>query len=399
MGAPHCLQWCVMPQSFDVCIRGAGIVGQALALVLARHRLRVALVKSHAAPADQADVRAYALNSASRQLLDSVRCWPDPEHATPVLHMRVQGDAAGQVAFDAVSSPRPVDPSHPPHEPALAWIVDVPRLHTLLGEAVRFQSFIEWVDAPVDAPLTVVCEGRASVSREQWGVDFATTAYPQQAIATRLRCTLPHQQTARQWFYRDGIVAFLPLDGAQGNSVAVVWSISHDLAPQTHALPPEAFTAQLEQLSGGALGCLELIADRHLWPLQLAKANHWCGTIATSPGHALASWVLAGDAAHTVHPLAGQGLNLGLADAHALAQHVSRRAYWRSVADLGALRAYERERKAALWSMALATDGLQQVFSRSEAPVQTLRNWGMNRFEHSGAIKQWIVRRAMGISS
>jgi 2-polyprenyl-6-methoxyphenol hydroxylase-like FAD-dependent oxidoreductase len=106
---------------------------------------------------------------------------------------------------------------------------------------------------------------------------------------------------------------------------------------------------------------------------------------------------LAGDAAHNVHPLAGQGLNLGLADVQALAEVLRTRDYWRSVADLRLLRRYERERKAALVAMGLATDGLQQLFARQEAPWQALRNWGMKGFERSGPLKDFVTRRAMGM--
>ena len=106
--------------------------------------------------------------------------------------------------------------------------------------------------------------------------------------------------------------------------------------------------------------------------------------------------MLAGDAAHNVHPLAGQGLNLGLADAQALASALHGRDYWRSVADVRLLRGYERERKAALLPMGLATDGLQQLFSRQEGPLQALRNWGMKGFELSGPLKHFVARQAMG---
>ncbi|AVT19257.1 ubiquinone biosynthesis protein UbiH, partial [Paracidovorax avenae] len=109
------------------------------------------------------------------------------------------------------------------------------------------------------------------------------------------------------------------------------------------------------------------------------------------------SWALAGDAAHTVHPLAGQGLNLGLADAQALARVLRERDYWRGVADQRLLRRYERERKAALLPMGWAMDSLQQLFSRHEGPVPWLRNWGMRGFERSGPLKDWVTRQAMGL--
>lgn len=376
----------LMAPTFDICIRGTGIVGRTLALLLARERLKVALVP---APGPQsaatADVRAYALNAASRSLLESLRSWPDAEHATAVKHMLVQGDQDGCVHFDA--TPQGVE--------ALAWIVDVPALEERLAQAVRFQPLVEVVDSPVAAPLTVVCEGRASTTRAEFGARFDVTPYAQHAIATRVRCEHPHGQVARQWLSPQGILAFLPLEGAQGNSVAVVWSVPEDRVSGLMALPADAFAQELQTASQHTLGNVQLIAERATWPLQLAKADRWCG--ATSTGNAARSWVLAGDAAHNVHPLAGQGLNLGLADVAALAEVLRTRDYWRSVADLRLLRRYERQQKAALAAMGLATDGLQQLFARPEAPWQALRNWGMKGFERSGLLKDFVARQAMGM--
>ena len=374
-----------MAQSFDICIRGAGVVGRTLALLLARERLHVALVAGPG-PANPAisDVRAYALNAASRGLLESLRSWPDAQHATPVAHMRVTGDQNGEVHFDAAAQ----------GVPALAWIVDVPALEARLQEAVRFQPQVEVVQAPVAAPLTVVCEGRTSRTREEFGAEFDVAPYPHHAIATRLACDKPHGQVARQWFAPDGsILAFLPLDGEGGSTVAVVWSVAPEQVAQLLELAPETFAQRLQAASQGVLGALRTTSDRVAWPLQQARARHWCGAIGATPG---ASWVLAGDAAHNVHPLTGQGLNLGLGDAQALARVLAGRDTWRSVSDLRLLRRYERERKTALLPMGLATDGLQQLFSRPEGPWQQLRNWGMKGFEHSGPLKEWMARQAMG---
>ena len=369
-----------MAPALDVCIRGAGIVGRTLALLLARERLRVGLVRRHG-PASGAvsDVRAYALNAASKNLLESVRAWPDAEHATPVLGMQVHGDEGGEVRFEPQT----------PYAPALAWIVDVQALEARLADALRYQV-VEWLDAPQPAALTVACEGRASDTRAEFGVQFDVTPYRQQAIAARLNCEKPHGHVARQWFAGGEILAFLPLGGsapgAGGNSVAVVWSVQEQRAPQLLALDTAAFEAQLEAASHQALGKLRLSSDRAAWPLQLSRADRWCG-----PG-----WALAGDAAHTVHPLAGQGLNLGLADARELAQALHEREYWRGVGDAKLLRRYERARKPDVLAMGAATDGLQQLFARQAQPWSLLRNWGMTGFDRSGPLKEWVARQAMG---
>ena len=374
-----------MPVSHDVCIRGAGIVGRSLALLLARERLRVALVAPPPADAPRpADVRAYALSPAARTLLESLRCWPDERAATPVLDMQVFGDQGSQVRFSAAEQ----------GVPALNWIVDVPALEQRLAEAVRYQSGIELLDAPVAAPLTVVCEGRASRTRAELGVDWQVTPYPQQAIATRLDCEHPHGQVARQWFTPEGeILAFLPLDGAQGRQVAVVWSVRSERLAELLALDDGAFAARLHDISGGALGALHLGSPRAHWPLLLGRATRWVGALPGRPGE---SFALAGDAAHAMHPLAGQGLNVGLGDVAELARQLAARESWRSPGDLKLLRRYERARQADWLRMSLATDALQQLFSRPEAAATALRHWGMAAFEQSGPIKRRIARLAMG---
>ncbi len=370
-----------MAPALDVCIRGAGVVGRTLALLLARERLRVGLVDQQSAPnGGHSDVRAYALNPASRELLETLRAWPDAAHVTPVAAMQVHGDDGGEVSFDAADQ----------GAAALAWIVDVPALQERLGEALRYQPLVERLQAPRPAALTVVCEGRASATRAEFGVQFEVTAYPQRAIAARLTCEQPHGLVARQWFADGEIVALLPMggpvEGAQGNLVALVWSVREERADALLALDPAAFALEVEKACARALGAMALATDRAAWPLQLARADRWCG-----PG-----WALAGDAAHNVHPLAGQGLNLGLADAKALADVLQQREYWRGVDDLKLLRRYERSRKADVLAMSATTDGLQQLFAQPPGAWALLRNWGMYGFEHSGPIKQWVARQAMG---
>jgi len=371
-----------MPHTLDVCIRGSGIVGRTLALLLARERLRVGLVEQSAPGGTQpaTDVRAYALNRASRELLESVRAWPAAEAAaTPVLHMQVRGDGGSELNFDAASL----------GASALTWIVDVPVLEAQLQQAVRYQPQIELLGAPAPAKLTVVCEGRASSTRAEFGVDFAVAPYSQHALATRIRCEKPHGQVARQWFARGEILAFLPMDGPQGNLVAIVWSVSAERAARLQQLEPAEFCRELEQASGRALGTLSLVSERRTWPLQKAQAKQWSGR---GPAGA---WVLAGDAAHNVHPLAGQGLNLGLADVAELTRVLHGREYWRGVDDEKLLRRYERARKAGMLALDAGMDGLQLLYAREGETWSALRNWGLRGVEHSGWLKQWLAQRAM----
>jgi len=373
-----------MKHQYDICIRGGGIVGHTLALLLARERLKVALVaKPPTRPAISGpDVRAYALNAKSKALLESVRCWPDAQHATAVTQMQVLGDDGGEVNFSAKSLA----------VPALTWIVDVPLLEARLAEAVRFQPQIELLDSPAPAGLMVVCEGKSSATRTELGVEFEVTRYTQRAIATRLSTEQAHDQTARQWFTQGEILAFLPLDGEQGHTVGIVWSVQDNRVETLMAASDDDFCAELEQVSQHTLGKLQLASQRVAWPLQAAQASRWIGN--TADGQA---WALAGDAAHAVHPLAGQGLNLGLGDAAELARILQGRAYWRQVNDPKLLRQYERARRAEVGTTALAMDGLQRLFSRRSPTWQALRNWGMNSFERSGQAKEWAARYAMGL--
>jgi ubiquinone biosynthesis UbiH/UbiF/VisC/COQ6 family hydroxylase len=368
-----------MTQPLDICIRGGGIVGHTLALLLARARLRVGLVTQAPSP-ETPDVRAYALNAQSKALLDSLRCWPEPQHATEVLAMQVKGDDGGEVNFDASAL----------HVPGLTWIVDVPVLEAQLRDAVRFQPLIEVLDAPQDAALTVICEGKASQTRAEFGVEFEVTPYPQTAIATRITGEAPHGQVARQWFSEGEILAFLPLDGADGHAVAVVWSVPHERAKFLLAMEADEFCQALTQASEGCLGKIQPLNACSAWPLQSALARQWTGL------HEGRAWALAGDAAHNVHPLAGQGLNLGLADVQTLADTLQHRDYWRSVGDEKLLRRYERARKTEVLAMGSAMDVLQKLFSQTGAPWKNLRNWGMSGFERSGPLKQWVAKQAMG---
>ena len=399
-----------MSTHYDICIQGSGIVARTLALLLAKERFRVALVSSAKAESagEKHDVRAYALNSASKNLLESLRVWPDVAHATPVLGMQVHGDTTGRVNFSAVEH----------GSEALAWIVDVPALEVQLLQAVKYQPLITVLEQVASAhlqsqntdlrrDLTVICEGKNSVTRDMLGVEFDVTPYHQHAIAARLTGSLPHNGQAMQWFKNGDtnnqkyseIVAFLPLsepDQAQpGNSVALVWSVAEQRAKALMALNPEEFAAEVATHSEHALGEMRLYSERATWPLQLARADKWVGKHPI-----IGSWALAGDAAHTVHPLSGQGLNLGLADVAELANVLSvvkHKEFWRPVGDMKLLRRYERARKLDALALGTVTDGLQQLFARTESPLQALRNWGMQGFERSGGLKQWVTKRAMGL--
>lgn len=359
-------------------------MGQALALLLAQDRLRVALVAPDSPTPRAHDVRAYALNASSRELLVSLRAWPDavPAAVTPVLGMQVWADGGGELRFDA----------HELGAEALAWIVDVPSLEHRLGEALGFAAGVERVEQAPPARLTVVCEGRHSATREALGIDYETHAYPHKALAARLRAERPHGGVARQWFHQGEVLALLPMGGAEGHELALVWSLPAAQAEHWLLAEPTALAEALQARCAAATGALTLLAPAQAWPLQLSRAQRW---FAQTPEGTVA---LAGDAAHAVHPLAGQGLNLGLADAAELARVLHAREYWRELGDARLLRRYERARAADVRAMSLVTDGLFSLFGLKNPGVQLLRNRGMAGFHHSGPLKRWFARQAMGLS-
>jgi 2-polyprenyl-6-methoxyphenol hydroxylase-like FAD-dependent oxidoreductase len=365
--------------AFDVEVQGAGIVGRGLALALSRLGLNVALrVEPDQARAE--DVRAYALNPASVALLRSLKVWEalPAEARTPVHDIRVRGDAHGSaLAFSAWE--QRVD--------ALAWITDAAALERELESALRFAPHVTRVDAGVDAELTAICEGRGSAQRAARGVAFEHHDYGQRAIAARLVAMQPHRGTAHQWFRAPDVLALLPFDTPVAErSYALVWSLPSARAEVLLALDPAAFESSLAEATGGEVGELRLASARGAWPLQLGRASAWSG-----PG-----WVLLGDAAHVVHPLAGQGLNLGLADVAALARVIGAREPWRGLGDPRLLRRYERERAAATWAMGQVTDGLLQLFNHESTALRELRNRGLSLVNRLPPAKRWLTARALG---
>jgi 2-polyprenyl-6-methoxyphenol hydroxylase-like FAD-dependent oxidoreductase len=369
-----------MSFDFDVCIRGDGITGCAQALALARQGLRVVLV-ALPNPQGEADVRAYSLNASARQLLASLGAWPEAA-ATPVQRMAVWGDDGGQIGFDG-----------PAGQP-LSWIVDVPPLLDLLRQCVANEAGITLLPSAPQAELTVVCEGKASHSRDAWGLEFQRQPYDQHALAFRVRHERPHGQCARQWFVGHGsqatILALLPL--GDPHSSAVVWSLPPPLAQARREQDATLIEPVLMQQTAGELGALSLISGRAVWPLQSAQARHWSGIAPDG-----SAFVLVGDAAHTIHPLAGLGLNLGLDDvaclAHVLGQR-QRQGRLSGVADPRLLREYERQRKLALAVVNAACDGLQTLYAHPSPLARWLRNSGLSCVNRMDFFKRWTMAQA-----
>jgi 2-polyprenyl-6-methoxyphenol hydroxylase-like FAD-dependent oxidoreductase len=367
----------------DVLVRGAGIVGQSLALSLARLGLQVGL-RGDAPRADAPpDVRAYALNAASVTLLKGLKVWDSlpASAATPVYDMHVQGDAHGAaIDFSAWEQRRG----------ELAWIVDAPVLERELAAALRFSPHVHVLNDEqaerAKPALTALCEGKASATRAALGVQFERRDYGHSAIAARLVASSPHQGTARQWFRSPDVLALLPFDApVPERSYALVWSLPNERAQELLALSDSDFAAALMAATRGEAGELQLASPRASWPLAIAEASAWCG-----PG-----WVLLGDAAHLVHPLAGQGLNLGLADVAALTQVIAAREPWRPLGHERLLRRYVRERRAPTWAMEQVTDGLLRLFAQPAPAARELRNRGLSLVNRITPLKRWLTARAL----
>lgn len=365
--------------SFDVLVSGAGCVGRSLALALARQGLRIALLPGQPAAPKSEDLRAYALNAASVALLKALKVWDamPADATTPVYDMHIEGDQAG-AALDFSSWQQGVR--------ELAWIVDAGALEQELATAVRFAPHIHIVDKPVPAALHALCEGKASKTRESLGVAFDIQPYGHSAIAARLVADAPHVGVARQWFRSPDVLALLPFNRpVSERSYGLVWSMPEAQAAGLLEASPESFEAALNDATGAAAGGLRLSSERLVWPLSVGRAQNFAG-----PG-----WALLGDAAHVVHPLSGQGLNLGLADVSALAAVLAQRESWRGLGDARLLRRYERERLAPTWAMRQVTDGLLHLFASQQPPLKELRNQGLTLVNHLTPLKRWLTARAL----
>jgi len=365
--------------SFDVQVAGSGIVGKTLALALARLGLSVALRGAPGQGCGREDVRAYALNSASVALLRGLKVWDAlPEDARTTVHdMLVHGDAAGAALEFSAWEQRVGE---------LAVITDAAALERELDAALRFAPHVTRVDADVPAALVAHCEGRAAAGLKGLGAGITVESYGQKAIAARLLASRPHGHVARQWFRSPDVLALLPFDRPEPeHSYALVWSLPTERAEALLAAEPEAFERELALATGGEAGELRLGSERAAWPLAVGGAATWCG-----PG-----WVLAGDAAHRVHPLAGQGLNLGLGDVAALVSVIEAREPWRRLGDERLLRRYVRLRAAPTSAMLRITDGLLRLFAEDKAPIRELRNNGLTLVNRISPLKRWLTARAL----
>ena len=382
---------------FDVIIVGGGLAGASLAAALAQGGHRLALIerKAPAAPGAEWDSRVYTLTPASIAFLESIGAWSriDAERVTPIYDMRVFGDdGRSRLDFSAYES----------GALQLAATVESSRLHHALWQGFEGQRNLSLLcpavpselrraanrveigledGKVVTAKLAVGADGAESWARRAAGIEARSGSYAQLGVVANFACARAHRNIAYQWFRSDGVLAYLPLPDRR---VSIVWS-----APETHArdllaLAPAAFCARVSKAGDEALGALEPLTPPAVFPLSRMFADRMAqGRIA-----------LIGDAAHVLHPLAGQGVNLGLGDAHSLAELL------RGASDAGdrlLLRRYERARAEDILALRWVTDGLFRLFDANHRVAARIRNFGLNLTNSTTVVKTLLARRAMGI--
>lgn len=403
----------VAEQVYDVAIVGAGMAGGALAAALSGQGLAVALVEARpvtppalpgACDIDSYDSRVSALNGQSLALLEQWGAWPRiaTYRACPYRHMSVwDADGTGRIEFDATEVDRE----------ALGHIVENRAVIAALLEAVQVAPDVTAVAphrlasvdideggvtlhldgrAPLRARLLVAADGALSSVRDLLGFATREWDYGHRALVATVASEQPHGDTARQRFMPSGPLAFLPLPGGEGRYCSIVWSLKERLAEDILALDDEAFCEALGGAFEHRLGRVIASSPRVAFPLRQRHAVDY-----VRPRVALV-----GDAAHTIHPLAGQGINLGLQDVAALAEEVL--AAHRRGADPGrleVLRRYQRRRKSDNLVMMGAMEAFKFLFEQEALPLRWLRNAGMSGVSRSGPVKQAIMRRAMGLSN
>ncbi len=383
----------------DILVSGGGLVGASLACAL--RGLAVAIIDQQSvarAPAVEAgfDSRIYALSPGNAAFLGSIGAWDrmPPGAATPVHGMRVRGDdGKALLEFDAWET----------GVAELAWIVEDRLLQAALRDALATCADATLlaparcaalsIDAGgvaatldggerIEARLVVGADGAGSLVRQNAGIAVHERPYGHSAVVANFACEKPHGCVARQWFQGGPVLALLPLPGRH---VSMVWSTHDAEAARLAGLEPEALCRAVGAAAGGELGGLCLVTSPRVFPLRRISA-------ARTVAHRVA---LVGDAAHVLHPLAGQGANLGFQDAKELAEVLASRAPGRDPGDLGLLRKYERARAEDILAMDATVHGLFSLFGAASPAVKRARNAGLQLVDRMAVVKNLLMRHAM----
>lgn len=390
-----------MRQDSDIIIVGGGMVGMLQALLLARAGMHLTIIEKgdpDAQIAPEYDGRTMAIAEGSRRVLEAAGVWealaPD---AGPILDIRITDqDSLLFLHYD----------HHDVGDRPMGHIVEVRHIRKALLEATREQENIRWitgvsVDAfeqtashavvtlsdgqSLKAQLALAADGRLSYTRKLAGIDAIQWRYPQTAIVCTVEHEKPHHGIAHERFLPAGPFAILPMTGHRSS---IVWTEREDLAKVIMDLPDKDFLEELKRRFGDFMGSLKVIGPRFSYPLVLMHANHYTGP----------RFALLGDAAHGIHPIAGQGVNLGIRDVAVLEEILVER--FRLGLDLGsadALAHYERWRRFDSFTMIAATDLLNRLFSNNIAPIRLARDLGLAAVHHLPPLKRFFMRHAMGL--
>ena len=400
-------------RTIDVAVVGGGIAGKACALGLAQlglQTIQIAPDLGRTIPTPQGNQwgqRIYAFSPSTQKLLAHLQIWDAVDHSRmqPVRDMRIYGDRGEKhdqlhlSAFEAGT-------------PQLAWIGESNVIEHTLDQASRFQNKLERINDSVEhiqvdsdgatlqlnngstlrAQLVIAADGANSPIRAELGISTKEESYSQSGVVANWICSNAHLETAYQWFLSGGdIVAMLPLPNKQ---VSMVWSTSTENAAELLKLDQAAWTEKFSSIANGAivkqLGLLTLNSMSAAFPLRRIRASRFIGPD-DNPKVALI-----GDAAHVMHPLAGQGLNLGLRDVATLLHILSKRESFRLPNDKVLLRRYERQRQGDTSALLWVTDKLKKLFSASSGTEKQLRNWGLGLVNRSHFIKRRLIERALG---
>lgn len=388
-----------MQNEFDVLVVGGGLVGLSLAAALRDSGLKLALVEPNApgpVPAEDSwDSRVYAISPGAAAFLERCGAWQGlpRERVTCVEAMRIYGDDPKAClefsAYDAGLR-------------ELAFIVENRWLQHALwqrihGHDVRLFCPARWAalelgahcavlrledGVELAARLVVGADGAESRVRARAGIAVTPSDYGQLGVVANFSCERSHLGTAFQWFRRDGVLALLPLPGGR---VSMVWSISAAKAQPLLELDHERLAAAVAAASYGVLGSLQVITPPAAFPLKLQRVAHFV----------IPRVALAGDAAHNVHPLAGQGLNLGFRDARELAAVLAGRGPCGDCGDYALLRRYERARKEDVLAMQFTTDALQKLFNNDAVWLGRARNLVLKIVNRQPQLKSFLVHHAV----
>ncbi len=386
---------------YDIVVIGGGLVGASLVAALEDSGLKIALIETREPaplPQDESwDSRVYAISPGSATLLQDLGVWQRMEAAriTPVYDMAVFGDDnSAQIDFS----------SYEMGVSELAFIAENRQLQTAVWDVLQSSNenveivcpakctSIVWHESHVEVQLedgnlletalVVGADGVNSWVRQQAGIDVARHAYQQIGLVANFSAQHSHRNIAHQWFRRDGVLALLPLPDQR---VSMVWSTTEEHANLLRDLPAAELCQRVAEASSHTLGDLQLVTPPVGFPLNFVHVRNL-----VKP-----RLVLIGDAAHGIHPLAGQGVNLGLRDTRELAAILNARGLQTDCGDFMLLRRYECARKEDILALEMVTDGLQKLFTNSNPTVARLRNFGLEATNHLPLIKIRLMQHAL----